>query len=160
MFKFEFLKILLFHSNITEIILWFSLMNFLDVISEDLLPNEGLTAIPAWYGLGVVGSVLLHLQLNVVISPGVVLEGLESDPAYLNPELFRDGNSTVQCPADIFLTRLLSESEDPASLSKPRVLKHRNFKILDNSLWGCRRWKGEIGPANGKLSFLYQGTSL
>ena len=128
-------------------------MNFLDVISEDLLPNEGLTAIPAWYGLGVVGSVLLHLQLNVVISPGVVLQGLESDPAYLNSELFRDGNSTVQCPADIFLTRLLSESEYSASLSKPTVLKDWEFKIFDNSVW-CWKWIGEVVPASQAMSFL------
>ena len=129
-------------------------MNFPDVISEDLLPNEGLTAKAAWYGISGVSSVLLHLQLNMVIPPGVVLEGLESDPTYLNSELFGDRNLTVQHSADIFLTWLLSEPEYPTSLSTPRVLKHRDFKILDDSLWACWKWKGEICPASKNIIIL------
>ena len=152
MFQLEIFKTALFQSNITQIFQWLPLMNFFHVISEDLFPDESLTAIPAWYGICGVGSFLLEFQLNMVILTGVVLESLQGDSANLNSELFRDGNSTVQSPADIFLTRLLAESEYSASLSKLRVRKDWDFKIFDNSLWGCRKWTGEVGPASQKLS--------
>ena len=70
----------------------------------------------------------------MVILTGVILQSLESHSGNLNLELFRDGNSTVQSPADIFLTRLLSESEYSASFTKLRVLKDRDFKIFDDSV--------------------------
>ena len=140
----NFSKLLYFSQN--------TLMNFLHMISENLLSDKSLTTIPTWNGICSVGSVLLELQLNMMILTGVVLESLQGHSASLNSELFRDGDSTVHSPADIFLTRLLPESEYSGSLSTPRVLKDRDFKILDNSLCGGRKWTVEIGPASKKSS--------
>ena len=109
-------------------------MDFLDVISQSLFPDECLTTILTGHWLSHEASLLLELQLYAVVPAGVVLQSLQSHSGNLNLELFRDGNSTVQSLADISITRFLSESEYSASLSKPTVLKDRELKIFDNSV--------------------------
>ena len=119
-------------------------MDFLDVISQSLFPDECLTTILTGHWLSHEASLLLELQLYAVVPAGVVLQSLQSHTANLSLELFADRNSAVGCAADVLASLLSSKPEYSTPLPGEFVLIDWNFKRFDDPIGGLGRMQRRV----------------